>query len=125
MRRAALVALTSVLAGCGSGGDDRPSREEARTCLERLDLHVTPWERSPNDDDGPYAKLDANDVLKGRVRVEAAYYDDERDAERVQPAARRAARQVDGVVERHGSVTLLWIGGHEHPLAERTRDCFL
>jgi hypothetical protein len=125
LKRAVLLALASALAGCGSGGDDRPTREEARTCLERLDLHVKPWERPPNDDDGPYARLDANDVLRYRLRVEAQYYDDEDEAERVERAARRAARQVDGTLERHGPLTLLWIDGHEHPLAERTRDCFL
>jgi hypothetical protein len=125
MQQAALLALAGTLAaGCG-GGDHRPSREEARRCLERLDLHVTPWERPPNDDDGPYARLDANDVLRGRVRVEAQYYDDEAEAERLEPGWRRFARTHDGAVERHGTVTLLWIGGREHPLAERTRDCLL
>jgi hypothetical protein len=125
MRRAALLAAAGTLvAGCG-GGDDRPSREEARGCLERLDLHVTPWERPPNDDDGPYAKLDANDVLRGRLRVEAQYYDDEREAERSEPAQRRYARANDGAVERRGSLILFWVGGHRHPLAERTREYLL
>jgi hypothetical protein len=125
LRRATLLALASALAGCGGADDERPTREEARNCLERLDLHVTPWERPPNDDDGPYARLDANDVRENRLRVEAQYYDDEDEVERIERAARRAARQVDGAVERHGSLTLVWIDGHEHPLAEPTRDCFL
>jgi hypothetical protein len=127
LRRAALLMVTGLLAGAGCGGDDdgRPSRREARSCLEALKLHVTPWERPPNDDDGPYAKLDANDVLRGRVRVEAGYYDNEREAERLEPASRRAARQIDGVIERHGSLILLWVYGHEHPVAERARGCLL
>jgi hypothetical protein len=125
LRRAVLVALAGLVASAGCGEDERPSREEARTCLERLDLYVTPWERPLNDDDGPHARLDANDVLRGRLRVEAGYYDDERAAERAGPGSRRAARQVDGAVERHGSLILLWIDGHEHPLAERARDCLL
>ena len=119
--------MTSAVAtaGCGGGGDGRPSREEARTCLERLKLHVTPWERPPNDDDGPYARLDANDVLRHRIRVEAQYYDDEQDAERYEPAQRRFARTHDGAVERHGTLTLLWVRGDEGRLAERARDCLL
>jgi hypothetical protein len=127
MRRAALLALAGALAGggCGGGGDDRPSREEARDCLERLDLHVTPWDRPPNDDDGPYAMLDANDVLRGRLRVEAQYFDDEQEAERHEPGMRRYARAHDGAVERHGTLTLFWFYGHRAPLAERTGDCFL
>jgi hypothetical protein len=122
-----LLVVAAAIAGCGGGGDgdERPSREEARRCLERLALHVTPWERPPNDDDGPYARLDANDLLRGRVRVEAAYYDNEQEAERLEPASRRAARQIDGVIERHGSLILLWVYGHEHPVAERARGCLL
>ena len=126
MSRAALLIVAGALAAVGCrGGDERPSREEARRCLERLDLHVTPWERSPNDDDGPYARLDANDVLRGRLRVEAQYYDDEEEAERYEPAARRFARTHDGAVEPHGTLTLFWVYGHRHPLAEPTRDCLL
>jgi hypothetical protein len=124
MKRAALLALAGTVAGLGcGGGDDRPSREDARRCLEELDLHVTPWERPPNDDDGPYARLEANDVLRGRVRVEAQYYDDDEEAERYERAQRRFARIHDGAVERHGTLTLLWLAGHRHPLAKRTRDC--
>jgi hypothetical protein len=124
MRRAALLFVAVAVGGCG-GDDDRPSREEARRCLERLNLHVTPWERPPNDDDGPYARLDANDVMRGRLRVEAQYFDDEEEAERSEPAQRRHARANDGAVERHGTLTLFWLGGHRHPLAERTRHCLL
>jgi hypothetical protein len=125
VRHAALVAAAALLAaGCG-GGDDRPSREEARTCLERLDLHVTPQERPPNDDVGPDATLFVNDILRGRVMVEAQYYDDEAEAERDAPGLRRNARTYDGSVERHGTLTLLWIGGDEGRFAERTRDCLL
>jgi hypothetical protein len=69
--------------------------------------------------------LDANDVLRGRLRVEAQYYDDEQEAERYEPAQRRFARTHDGAVERHGTLTLFWLGGRGHPLAERTRDCLL
>ena len=107
------------------GGDDRPSREEARRCLERLDLHVTPRERLPNDDDGPNAALFVNDILRGRVMFEAQYYDDEAEAERYEPAQRRSVRSHDGAVERHGTLTLLWIGGHANPFAQRTRACLL
>ena len=126
LSRAALLATASAIAtaGCG-GGDDRPSREDARTCLERLNLHVTPWERPPNDDDGPYARLDANDVLRHRLRVEAQYYGDEEEAERYEPGQRRRARAHDGAVERHDTLTLFWLYGHGHSVAERTRDCLL
>jgi hypothetical protein len=123
---ATAVAVAGAIAGAGcGGGDDRPSREEARSCLEQLDLHVTPSERSPNDDDGPFARLDANDVLRGRLRVEAQYYDDEEEAERYEPGQRRSARTEGGAVERHGTLTLLWLFGHGRPLADRTRDCLL
>lgn len=125
MRRGALVALTAWFAAVGCGGDDRPSCEEARRCLEQLDLHVTPQERPPNDDDGPHARLFVNDVLRGRVMVEAQYWDDEDSAQHHAPAQRRNARTYDGSVERHGPLTLLWLRGHEARLAERTRDCLL
>jgi hypothetical protein len=126
MRRAALLALTGALAaaGCG-GGDDRPSPEKARHCLERLNLHVTGAERSPDDADAPDEELIANDILRGRVMILAAYYDDEDRAERYEPALRRNARSYDGVLERHGTLTLLWVRGNESPVAERTRDCLL
>jgi hypothetical protein len=102
-----------------------PSREEARRCLERLDLHVTPRERLPNDDDGPYAALFVNDVLRGRVMLEAEYYDDEPEAERWEARQRRSLRTHGGSVERHGTLTLLWLGGRESRFAERTRACLL
>ncbi len=126
LRQAAILALTGALAaaGCG-GGDDRPSREEARRCLEGLDLHVTGVEPSPDDRDAPDAELIAGDVLRGRVTVFAGYYDDEERAERYEPALRRNARSFDGAVERHGGLTLLWVRGDEGPLAERVRDCLL
>jgi hypothetical protein len=123
---ATAVAVAGVIAGAGcGGGDDRPSREQARGCLEELDLHVTAWERPPNDDDGPFARLDANDVLRGRLRVEAQYYGDEEEAERYEPGQRRFARAQGGAVERHGSLTLLWVFGQGRPLADRTKDCLL
>jgi hypothetical protein len=126
MRRAALLTLAAAFAasGCG-GGDDRPTREAARRCLEELDLHVTVGERSPDDADAPDEELIANDILKGRVMVLAAYYDDEDRAERYEPALRRNARTFDGSVERYGTLTLLWVRGHEGRLAEPTRDCLL
>jgi hypothetical protein len=126
LRRAAILALTGAIAaaGCG-GGDDRPSREEARRCLEGLDLHVTVGERSPDDRDAPDAELIAGDVLRGRVTVFAGYYDDEDRAERYEPALRRNARSFDGTVERHGTLTLLWVRGNETRFAERVRDCVL
>ena len=126
LRQAAILAMTGALAtaGCG-GGDNRPSREEARRCLEGLDLHVTGGERSPDDRDAPDEELIANDVLKGRVMLFAGYYDDEDRAERYEPALRRNARRFDGTVERHGTLTLLWVRGDEGRLAERARDCLL
>jgi hypothetical protein len=97
VRRTAILALTGALAaaGCG-GGDDRPSREEVRRCLEGLDLHVTGAERSPED-----------------------------RAARYEPALRRNARSFDGAVERYGTLTLLWVRGHERRFADRTRACVL
>jgi hypothetical protein len=126
LRRAAILALTGAVAGAGcGGGGDRPSREEARRCLEGLDLHVTVVEPAPDDRDAPDAELIANDVLRGRVMVLAAYYDDEDRAERYEPALRRNARSFDGAVERHGTLTLLWVRGDESRFAERVRDCLL
>jgi hypothetical protein len=66
-----------------------------------------------------------NDILRGRVMVLAAYYDDEDRAERYEHALRRNARTFDGSVERYGTLTLLWVRGHEGRLAEPTRDCLL
>jgi hypothetical protein len=97
------AAAVALVASAGCGGDEDggpPSRQEARRCLERLDLHVTPFERSLNDDDGPAAWLDANDVLEGRVRLEARYWDD-------------------------GRVTMHWIWGRKSRLAPAARDCVL
>jgi hypothetical protein len=126
LRRAALLAAAAslVVAGCG-GGDDRPSHEEARRCLEGLDLHVMGAERQPDDRDAPDEELIANDVRHGRVMVFAGYYDDEARASRLEPSIRRNARRFDGSVERHGTVTLLWVRGREGRLGERTRDCLL
>lgn len=126
LRRAAILALTGALTAAGCGGDDdRPTREEARRCLEGLDLHVTVVEPAPDDRDAPDAELIANDVLKGRVMLFAGYYDDEDRAERYEPALRRNARSFDGAVERHGRLTLLWVRGEAHRLAEQVRDCLL
>jgi hypothetical protein len=127
MRRAAVLAIAGSLAaaGCG-GGDDRPSREEARRCLERLDLHVTPRGPTRAERGSLEAELHAIDILRGRVRVSALYYVDEDAAERSERAARRSAREAGGAVERHGSLTLYWIGdGHRSRFAGRTRDCLV
>jgi hypothetical protein len=73
----------------------------------------------------PDEELIANDVRHGRVMVFAGYYDDEARASRLEPSIRRNARRFDGSVERHGTVTLLWVRGREGRLGERTRDCLL
>jgi hypothetical protein len=112
------------LAGCGDGG--RPAaRAEARRCLERLDLHVTPRGPTRAEQRTLEAELYVNDILRGRVQVVALFYLNEEAAGRVEPIVRRNVAVHGGVVERHGSVMLVWIGGHGHPLAERTRDCLL
>jgi hypothetical protein len=114
LRRTAILALTGAVAAVGCrGGGDRPSREDARRCLEGLDLHVTVVEPAPDDRDAPDAELIANDVLRGRVMLFAGYYDDEDTAERYEPALRRNARSFDGAVERHGTLTLLWVRDDE------------
>jgi predicted small lipoprotein YifL len=56
-------------------------------------------------------------------------------ARTVPPARKRAAasrawisthaRSFEGAVERHGTLTLLWVRGDESPFAERTRDCLV
>ncbi len=127
MRRAAVLAIACCLAagGCG-GGDDRPSREEARRCLERLNLHVTRRGPTRAERGSLEAELHAIDILRDRIRVSALYYVDEDAAERSERAARRSAREVGDAVERHGSLTLYWIGGgHRSAFAGRTRDCLV
>jgi hypothetical protein len=57
--------------------------------------------------------------------VLAAYCDDEDRAARYEPALRRNERSFDGAVERYGTLTLLWVRGHEGRVADRTRDCLL
>jgi hypothetical protein len=98
VRRTAILALTGALAaaGCG-GGDDRPSREEARRCLEGLDLHVTGAERSPED----------------------------RAARATSPRSGETPAPSTAPSERYGTLTLLWVRGHEGRFADRTRDCLL
>jgi hypothetical protein len=118
------VAACVVAAGCG-GGDDRPSREDARRCLSQAGLHVTGGARSPDDRDAPDEELIANDVRAGSVMVFVAYYDDEERAERLEPSLRRNARRFDGFVERHGTLTLLWVRGERSRMGERLRDCIL
>jgi hypothetical protein len=126
MRWAALLALAVSLATAGCGGEDElPSREEARRCLEDLGLHVTGGERQPDDTDAPDAELIANGIRGGRVMVFAGYYDEEDRAERFESAVRRSARRFDGFVERHGSLTLLWVRGREGRIGERARACLL
>jgi hypothetical protein len=119
-----LMAAWVVAAGCG-GGDDRPSREDARRCLSQARFHVVGGEPSRDDRDAPDAELIANDVRGGRVMVFIAYYDDEDRAERLEPSLRRNARRFDGSVERHGSLTLLWVRGERSQMGERVRDCVL
>jgi hypothetical protein len=123
MRRAAFLIAGLAVAGCG--GDDRPSREDARRCLEQAGLHVVGGEASKDDTDAPDAELIANDVRGGRVMVFVAYYDDEGRAERLATRLRRNARRFDGVVERHGTITLLWVGGARSSIGDRARDCVL
>jgi hypothetical protein len=86
---------------------------------------VTPQQRLPNDDDGPHATLFVNVVLRGRLMLEAQYWDDEDSAERQAPALRRNAPTYDGSVERHGSLTLLWLSGREARIAGQATDCLL
>jgi hypothetical protein len=124
MRRAALLIAGLAVAACG-GGDDRPSREDARRCLEEAGLHVVGGEASKDDTDAPDAELIANDVRGGRVMVFIAYYDDEGRAERLAPSLRRNARRFNGLVERHGTLTLLWVDGERRPMGDRVRDCVL
>lgn len=125
--RATVLAIAGCLAaGACGGGDDRPSREAARRCLERLNMHVTPRRPTPAERSSLEAELHAIDILKARVRVSALYYVDEDAAERFERALRRSARGVPGAVERHGSLTLYWIrGGHRSAFAGRTRDCLI
>ena len=82
-------------------------------------------EASAGDRDAPDAELIANDVRRGRVMVFVAYYDDEGRAERLAPKLRRNARRFDGVVERHGTITLLWVDGSRGRMGDRVRDCVL
>jgi hypothetical protein len=112
------------VAGCGEGDGHAP-RAEARKCLERLDLHVTPRGPTRAERGKLEAELYVNDILRGRVQVAALYYVDGEVAGREEPSLRRNVGLRGGVVERHGSVMLVWLGGHAHPLAERTRDCLL
>jgi hypothetical protein len=86
---------------------------------------VTGGERSPDDRDAPDEELIANDVRGGSVMVFVAYYDDEDRAERLEPSLRRNARPFDGLVERHGALTLLWVRGERSRIGERVRDCVL
>jgi hypothetical protein len=120
-----LILMAAWLVAAGCGGDDRPSREDARRCLSQAGLHVVGGEPSRGDTDAPDAELIANDVRGGRVMVFIAYYDDEGRAERLEPSLRRNARRFDGFVERHGTVTLLWVRGELSPIAGRVRDCVL
>jgi hypothetical protein len=115
---------TLAMAGCGEG-DGPAHRAEARRCLERLDIHVTPRGPTRAERGRLEAELYVNDILRGRVQVAALYYVNEGPAGHDEPIVRRNAGLHGGVVERHGSVMLVWIGGHSHPLAERTRDCLL
>jgi hypothetical protein len=115
------MAAWVVAAGC-SGGDDRPSREDARRCLSQAGLRVVGAERSPGDRDAPDAELIAGG---GSVTVFIAYYDEEDRAERLEPSLRRNARRLDGFVERHGTLTLLWVRGERSRMGERVRGCVL
>jgi hypothetical protein len=112
------------IAGCGEGGG-RAARAEARRCLEGLDLHVTPRGPTRAERGRLEAELYVNDILRGRVQVVALYYLDEQAAGHDESIVRGNVGVHGGVVERNGTVMLVWVGGHSHPLAERTRDCLL
>jgi hypothetical protein len=118
----ALESAALALAGCGGGP---APRAEARRCLERLGLHVTPRGPTRAERGMLAAELYVNDILRGRVQVAALYYVSEEVAGREEPVVRRSAGVHGGVVERHGAVMLVWVGGHAHPLAGRVRDCLL
>jgi hypothetical protein len=119
-----LVAASPAGFGCDGDGDEPPTRQEARRCLEDLGIHVT-VDRLPGGGGAPDWELVANDILLGRVMLYVQYHDGEDEARRYEPGLRREARRQGWFAEREDALTLLWREGHGKRVGRRARECIV
>lgn len=118
-----------LLGGCG-GGDDSTAiespelgsseAEEARACLRDAGFDVLGGRSSPTDRDAPDVELtmsvDGNQVF-------VAFYRDDREAAGREPAVRQNAADFGGLVERQGSVTIVWAEPPASDSRETVKAC--
>lgn len=131
MRTSGIVLLLAfAAAACGGKAPARDeatpvSAEEARRCLvdERRSFKVQgPLRREPQDNDAPDETL----VVSGRqVSAFLGFYEDERRAEGSAREQVEHAKQFDGVVGRHGRLTIIWVRGRETDEAAEIERCAL
>lgn len=131
MRPSGVVLLLALaVAACGGKApardQQRPvSAEDARRCLVdggRSFEVQGPLRREPRDTDAPDQTL----VVAGRhASAYLGFYDDKRRAERSAREQVAHARQFDGVVDRHGNLTIVWVRGRETDEAAEIERCAL
>ncbi len=106
--------LAVPLWACGS--TTPASVDSAVRCLREADLRfVGPTKRAPDDTDAP----DTTVLVSGRAYL--GWYDDPARAERAAPEQAEHAKEFSGSVERHGGLTIIWLGDE----GDAVRDCAL
>jgi hypothetical protein len=89
-------------------------------CVDGAGLPVAPLRPARGDADAPDLELSPS----GRgPRAFVALYADPGRARENAPGIRRNARRFDGVVDRLGRVTIVWVDPPEAGLRERVRSC--
>lgn len=116
------VLATLLLAGCGGGGGSQDARSVAdvRECLARADLSAGEASRAPDDFDAPDTELTVHTTDAVAL---LAFYGDEQRAQRVAADVKKNARAARATVERHGSLTIVWIRGARSRGADTIRSC--
>jgi hypothetical protein len=100
-------------------GQPTPERA-AKECLEGHGVRTTLRRRKPGDEDAPDAEL-----LFGEPTPQAiiALYRDVRRARLYLPQIRKNAEAFDGIVERRGGVTIVWIDRPSPRVRAEVQEC--
>ena len=129
MRRAATI-LAALTIGCGGGGDDNDDADggtpvptaEAKKCLQSENFRVLGGRRKPDDLNAPDEEL----VASGNSAwAFLAFYKDPARAEKYAPQIADRTKDFDGSIERHGTLTIVWVRGRDGDGGKAIRDCAL